>query len=255
MTNTAALLDPRSVIHHVPVYKIKASHDLIVDYIAHCFTLWQPAAAEVQPPPAAAAAAADIAAMLAELEDVDVGTKDGVIREVVAMELKNHLKDAVTVMHPLDRKQRLDYDVSAYWRTKSAVYPHLAHVARSLLSVQATSAASERLFSSAGLISSKLRSSLSPDTLEACATIRDAVSRGVDVIAAVAQLRERVTKERREARAAKRQKGADGAAVAPPEEEKEEDEILDLADEDDIVVGEALEALGEVEEGVVAFGE
>lgn len=49
----------------------------------------------------------------------------------------------------------------AWWRTYASQFPDLAVVARSYLSVQATSCASERLFSKAGFIVSNRRSKLS----------------------------------------------------------------------------------------------
>jgi zinc finger BED domain-containing protein 1 (E3 SUMO-protein ligase ZBED1) len=57
-----------------------------------------------------------------------------------------------------------DEDVLLYWKAKEHMYPQLAILARKYLAVPATSCASERLFSAAGLIVSDLRSSLLPDT-------------------------------------------------------------------------------------------
>lgn len=200
----------------------------------------QPAAA----PAAAAAPAPDEDDLLAVLDAVNPGaglpSPLEAARAKVAVELHSYLKEVVTAIKPLPRNQRLAYDVSAWWKARAVTYPHLAHVARSLLSVQATSAASERLFSAAGLVSTKLRSSLSPDVLEACALTRDAISRGVDVFAAVERLREKRRAERR----AKRQKGAEGAVVAAADE-VEDDDILDIADEADV---QYAAVLGQIEE-------
>jgi len=57
-----------------------------------------------------------------------------------------------------------DEDVLLYWKAKEHLYPQLAVLARKYLAVPATSCASGRLFSAAGLIVSYLRSSLLPDT-------------------------------------------------------------------------------------------
>ena len=51
-----------------------------------------------------------------------------------------------------------------WWRKYSAVFPYLAHVARHVLAIPATSASSERLFSRAGSVISAKRNRLAPDT-------------------------------------------------------------------------------------------
>lgn len=60
-------------------------------------------------------------------------------------------------------------------------FPYLATVARSVLAVQATSAASERVFSSAGFIGNRHRSRLSVDSLELCTLVKDALKQGIDL--------------------------------------------------------------------------
>jgi hypothetical protein len=50
-----------------------------------------------------------------------------------------------------------------WWKTNQKRFPRLAPVALQLLSKQATSASSERLFSTAGLTISDMRSRLTPD--------------------------------------------------------------------------------------------
>ena len=57
-----------------------------------------------------------------------------------------------------------DENVMLHWKAKEHLFPQLAVLARKYLAVPATSCASERLFSAAGLIVSDLRSSLLPDT-------------------------------------------------------------------------------------------
>ena len=54
-----------------------------------------------------------------------------------------------------------------WWKTNAHRFPRLAPVARSLLSVPATSSPSERAFSTAGLTISSLRGSLKPKNVDA----------------------------------------------------------------------------------------
>jgi len=51
----------------------------------------------------------------------------------------------------------------SYWRERKHLYPNIAMLARLYLAIPATSAASERVFSSAGNIITKKRSSLAPE--------------------------------------------------------------------------------------------
>ena len=76
----------------------------------------------------------------------------------------------------------LNLDPLAWWKENEATYPRLAHVARSLLAVQATSAASERLFSQAGLLSTAIRNRLSAESIEMSVILRSAFRNGVNLV-------------------------------------------------------------------------
>ena len=52
----------------------------------------------------------------------------------------------------------------AWWRQNQLLYPHLAKLARKYLAVQASTAASERLFSQAGVVVTSNRNRMSGDT-------------------------------------------------------------------------------------------
>ena len=57
-------------------------------------------------------------------------------------------------------------DVLSFWKAKEATWPKLAHCARWVLSVPATSTSSERVFSAAGRTLDDRRSQLKPETVD-----------------------------------------------------------------------------------------
>ena len=57
-------------------------------------------------------------------------------------------------------------DVAAWWSTQTETYPRLSMLARVILAIPATSAPSERIFSTAGLTVNAKRSSLAPSTVD-----------------------------------------------------------------------------------------
>ena len=59
-----------------------------------------------------------------------------------------------------------DCDALQWWAANARLYPSTAHVAKQFLSVPATSAQSERQFSAAGRLISKLRSRLDPERVD-----------------------------------------------------------------------------------------
>jgi hypothetical protein len=61
-----------------------------------------------------------------------------------------------------------DVDPLQWWSTNQAIFPNLSLMARDILAIPATSTTSERAFSSAGAIQTKIRNRMSPKTLEAC---------------------------------------------------------------------------------------
>ncbi|CAK9300011.1 unnamed protein product [Gordionus sp. m RMFG-2023] len=62
-----------------------------------------------------------------------------------------------------------------WWRGNADRFPHLAMMARDYLCQQTTSVASERAFSLAGNIITKLRNRMAPSTLKQCMSIRDEI--------------------------------------------------------------------------------
>ena len=63
---------------------------------------------------------------------------------------------------------RLDYELDPleWWKNNESAYPTLAKLAKKYLTVPATSASSERLFSKSGKVVTPLRASLKPDKVE-----------------------------------------------------------------------------------------
>ncbi len=63
-------------------------------------------------------------------------------------------------------------EVLAWWKANSRKYPNLSKMVKDFLAVPATSASSERLFSSGKHLISDTRCSLGPTTIEACQTLK-----------------------------------------------------------------------------------
>jgi len=57
-------------------------------------------------------------------------------------------------------------DVLACWKSHKDIYPRLSLLAKTLLAIPATSAPSERVFSTAGLTVNAMRSSIAPSTVD-----------------------------------------------------------------------------------------
>ena len=59
-----------------------------------------------------------------------------------------------------------DEDISLWWKEKGSQFPMMKRVARKFLTINATSTASERLFSLAGNIATKKRNRLKPENVD-----------------------------------------------------------------------------------------
>ncbi|KAK1384602.1 hypothetical protein POM88_022337 [Heracleum sosnowskyi] len=64
-------------------------------------------------------------------------------------------------------------DILEFWKTRSCHYPVMAIMARNILTVQASTVASESAFSFSGRILNERRSRLSPSSLEVCICYKD----------------------------------------------------------------------------------
>ena len=65
-----------------------------------------------------------------------------------------------------------EQDIYMYWKIKSRVWPRLAKMARDYLAIPATSASSERIFSTCKDLTDISRYTLYPPTMECCVTLR-----------------------------------------------------------------------------------
>ena len=244
MANAAAVLDVRTVTKHLDVLLNK--FDVLVDYLAMCYVTWRhnpqkPVAAEPAMPDGGGVGAGATAGLLAALKAksgaVAVVSPFEAAKSKVTVELHAYATAAVAATSGLADAERLAFDSLGWWRTNQSQFPYLAHAARSLLAMQATSAASERMFSSAGFVSNPTRNRLSPDTLELCVLVTSALRNGIDLREGVRRLKEekktganaKRSASMKAVRAAKKAKATAAAAVS---EEIVLDEDEDGEDDD-----------------------
>jgi hypothetical protein len=83
-------------------------------------------------------------------------------------ELDTYLEDPRVVVRPDER-----FNVLAWWKKNSDVFPILSLMARDFLSIPVSTVSSESAFSAAGRILGKNRTSLAPETLEALICVKD----------------------------------------------------------------------------------
>ncbi|GJX53855.1 zinc finger BED domain-containing protein RICESLEEPER 2 [Tanacetum coccineum] len=73
----------------------------------------------------------------------------------------------------LSTKELAGYNVLGFWKTKESTFLVLSHMAWDVLSIQATSVASESAFSRSGRVLSIRRTRLTPGSLEVCMCLKD----------------------------------------------------------------------------------
>nr|GEU78775.1 zinc finger BED domain-containing protein RICESLEEPER 2 [Tanacetum cinerariifolium] len=78
--------------------------------------------------------------------------------------------DFVTHLHP---KEFATFDVLGFWKEKETMFSVLSRMAMDLISVQASSVASEFAFSTSGMVLSIRRTRLTPASLEMCMCLKD----------------------------------------------------------------------------------
>nr|XP_033935541.1 zinc finger BED domain-containing protein DAYSLEEPER-like [Pseudochaenichthys georgianus] len=75
-------------------------------------------------------------------------------------------EDEVSAYIDFKSPREENFDVLSWWKEHATRFPNVAHIARSILSIPASSAASERDFSTAGFVVSERRSQLKPATVD-----------------------------------------------------------------------------------------
>ena len=94
---------------------------------------------------------------------MDANDIDSEEDEVSDNEIMRECKDELTRYKRKKIAKDTDVDVLAWWRRNQELFPHLAVLARKYLSMQATSAPSERIFSRARQIIDEKRTRLGPE--------------------------------------------------------------------------------------------
>lgn len=77
-------------------------------------------------------------------------------------------------------EQSSEEDLLSFWEKQDRSFPKLQHLARRILCIPATSAASERSFSAAGRIIEARRNRLNPGTVDAILFLHSAKKQQVD---------------------------------------------------------------------------
>ncbi|GJU96788.1 zinc finger BED domain-containing protein RICESLEEPER 2-like protein [Tanacetum coccineum] len=89
----------------------------------------------------------------------------------MSSEYEQYLKaDFVSHLHP---KDFATFDVLGFWKAKENQFPVLSRMAMDILSVQASSVASESAFSTSGRLLTINRTRLTPESLEMCMCLKD----------------------------------------------------------------------------------
>ncbi|GKA31578.1 zinc finger BED domain-containing protein RICESLEEPER 2 [Tanacetum coccineum] len=78
--------------------------------------------------------------------------------------------DFATHLHP---KEFATFDVLGFWKEKETMHPVLSRMVMDIISVQASSVASESAFSTSGRVLSIRRTRLTPASLEMCMCLKD----------------------------------------------------------------------------------
>ncbi|GJS05871.1 hypothetical protein Tco_0575177 [Tanacetum coccineum] len=78
--------------------------------------------------------------------------------------------DFVTHLHP---KDFASFDVLDFWKENETMFPVLSRMTMDIISVQASSVASESAFSTSGRVLSIRRTRLTPASLEMCMCLKD----------------------------------------------------------------------------------
>jgi hAT family C-terminal dimerisation region/Hermes transposase DNA-binding domain len=245
MTNTAALLDIRTAYHHVKTEHMVEKDNIteILSYIATCVSTW---ISETNKGKKDETPSDDnyLDALLSTRKDTSHSSLVDVVREelrsyllIARARCVKSLPGAPTVFKSID--ERLELNPLEFWREMKGAFPQLAKVARSILAIQATSAVSERVFSSPEFTKNRHRSRLSLDSLEICTLVRDALKQNIDlgkIMGEVnAEKKEKAKRKRKESQTKRMELGSVSKKL-----KRNSNEVENVDDEDfiDLVVDE-----------------
>ena len=94
---------------------------------------------------------------LADVEDSSDENQDDEVDEVSAY---------IERKMPKDKDPDGNFGVLTWWKSNASTYPYLSQIARNILCIPASSAASERDFSTAGFVIQERRTQLNPETVD-----------------------------------------------------------------------------------------
>ncbi|GJS39838.1 hypothetical protein Tco_1479901 [Tanacetum coccineum] len=116
-----------------------------------------------------------------------------------------------------------NFDILAWWKEREIQFPILSAMARDLLTVQASTVASESAFSISGRIISERRSRLTPESVEVCVCLKDYLD-GVDRVQHETSLEGPILEDVEETIAREEVE----LGISPPNTELDEGEFEDL---------------------------
>jgi hAT family C-terminal dimerisation region/Hermes transposase DNA-binding domain len=185
MTNCAAILDIRTAYQHLksaPMQEV-GNRDTLIRFIASSVNLWKPGSTETEKN--TSSLSSDLGIWKAQNKDSNLNTLISVVGDeldsYVTMVQSLNIPPGSALPADLPLDERLKRNPLTFWNEHKKEFPNLSKVARSILSIQAISAASERLFSSAGFIGNPHRNRLSDNSLELCTLVKDALKQNIDL--------------------------------------------------------------------------
>ena len=240
MTNCAALLDIRTAYQHIltsPMQHV-GNRDTLIKYIASCIHTWKPGVKNSTTTTTTNTSSLGIGIWEDPKKDSSMETLIPIIRDEVA----SYVRRVVSLNIPSGSEfpvaiplvDRLNRNPLTFWKECKSEFPNLSKVARSILAIQATSAASERIFSNAGFIGNPRRNRLSVDSLEICTLVRDALAQNIDLKQRVKEIWKRKNDKAKERRLETRQnKIENGSAKKNRREDAPVDDLSYSSGNDD----------------------
>lgn len=234
----AALLDVRTVCRFTQSVRWKFM--VMPEYWPHILSSLEALSLRLDPPaPLSAPAAAD--KVYGFFPPVRGGASQLSRADLIHAELADFTNAAGLKTQDLTEDERHALDPLGFWREVAGdgKFVYLSHVARSVLAVQISSAASERLFSVSNNICSIKRTRLSAATLEAATMVRSAAQNNFPLLAELQTMssEKRLAKDRATEPAAKKARATSTASAGASKNntcsDDDDDDGAQYANEDD----------------------